>query len=109
MEELIATIITDLTTELQTTDPMFDENILAVKVNYAALEVMAARCYPDYYTDAQKASDMAQFVSNIRDVALYDYNQIGIEFQSNHTEADTQRTYIDRNKLFTGVLPFTRC
>lgn len=108
IDELIDAIIEDMTTELST-DAMFDANILEVKVRCAAREVQQARRYPSNYTDAMIAADMNQFYSQIRNVALYDYNQVGIEFQSNHTEADTQRTYIDRYKLFSGVLPFTRC
>ena len=109
MDELINAIIDDLTVELQRTDPMFDADVLEVKVKYAARDVKQTRRYPANYTDAMIASDMNQFYSQIRNVALYDYNQVGIEFQSNHTEADTQRTYVDRNKLFGGVIPFTRC
>ncbi len=109
MEELIAELISDLTIELQATDPMFDADVLGVKARMAVKEVISARKYPDYYTDEQIANDLQSFYPQMRDIALYDYNQIGIEFQSNHTEADTQRTYIDRHKLFGGVLPFTRC
>lgn len=109
MEELIANIIEDLTSELNGIDPMFNADVLAVKVRYAALEVKQARRYPSTYSEDQIATDMNQFYSQIRNISLYDYNQVGIEFQSNHTEADTQRTYVDRNKLFGGVLPFTRC
>ena len=109
MDELILEIVSDLTIELTTTDPMFDADILEVKVKSAVREVKNARNYPDYYTDSQIASDLEQFYAQIREIALYDYNQIGIEFQSNHTEADTQRTYIDRYKLFKGILPYARC
>lgn len=109
MAELLTDLVRDLTIELQNTDEMFDAYILEVKAKNAIREVKSARNYPDYYTDEQIESDLEQFYPQMRAIALYDYNQIGIEFQSNHTEADTQRTYIDRYKLFKGILPYARC
>ena len=52
--------------------------------------------------------DMAQFYSTIRDVALYDYNTVGAEFQTSHNENSVSRAWVDRDKLFNRVIPLAR-
>ena len=44
------------------------------------------------------------YYSNIKNLALYDYNQIGVEGQSAHGENGTSRTWVDRNKYLEGVV-----
>ena len=47
---------------------------------------------------------MERYYSNIKNLALYDYNQIGVEGQSAHGENGTSRTWVDRNKYLEGVV-----
>ena len=105
--ELKDAIVSELTIELQS-DPSFSVELLGVKVDSAIREVKRARRYPSYYTEAMIDEDLTGFYSNIKNIALYDYNQIGIEFQSASTENGENRTYADRNKLFYGVIPFAK-
>lgn len=100
-------IIAELAIELQG-DATFNADILAVKVRNAIREVRKARNYPKSYTEEQIQNDMYDYFSNIRNIALYDYNQIGGEFQQSNSEPGNSRTYVDRDKLFSGICPFVR-
>ena len=53
-------------------------------------------------------NDLVRFESNIRNIALYDYNLIGVEGQTSSSENGENRSYVDRNKLFSGVIPLSR-
>lgn len=99
-------LIADLTIELSS-EPTFNVDILKQKVIGAIREVKRARKYPSYYTDEQIQTDLYEYYSNIRNIALYDYNQIGIEFQISSSENGISRTYTDRNKLFSGIIPLS--
>lgn len=103
---LESNIITDLTAELSG-DATFDANILAVKVKLAVKDVIARRCYENStLSDTQIANDLEKYYSTIANVARYDYNQIGIEGEVNHSENGIARTYLDRNSLFRNVHSF---
>jgi len=107
VEEMKAAIIDELRIELQG-DSAFSEEILRVKVDSAVREVKRARRYPEHYTESMIERDLLDFFSNIKAIALYDYNQIGIEGQSSSSENGENRTFVDRNTLFRGVIPFAR-
>lgn len=108
MEELIASIIEDLTIELSLTDANFNSDLLTAKVKSATREVKNIRKYPSSYTQIMIDEDMQEFYSTIRDVALYDYNTVGAEFQTLHNENSVSRTWVDRDKLFNRVIPLAR-
>lgn len=101
-------IFADLSAELSVSDKNFNETLLLSKVRNAMREVKRARNYPKSYTVSQIESDMYDYFSNIRNIALYDYNQIGAEGQTSSSENGTSRSYIDRDKLFCGICPFVR-
>lgn len=103
-EELIA----DLTAELKISDANFNSDLLEAKVKNAIRDVVSARRYPSYYSEERILEDLWNHYSLIRRIALYDYNQVGIEGESNHTENGVQRAYTDRNKLFRGIVSFSR-
>lgn len=100
-------LIADLTVELSG-ESTFDLSKLTQKVINSIREVKRARKYPAYYTDEQINKDLYEYYSNIRNIALYDYNQIGAEFQISSSENGISRAYADRNKLFSGALPIAR-
>lgn len=101
-------IFADLSAELSESDENFNETLLLSKVRNAMREVKRARNYPKSYSDSQIEQDMYDYFSNIRNIALYDYNQIGGEFQESNAEPGSSRTYVDRDKLFCGICPFVR-
>lgn len=101
-------IIDELTIELQG-EPDFSPEILAVKVRNAIREVKMKRNYvATSYTDKQIEQDLQNYYSTIKNLALYDYNTIGMEFQSGSSENSTSRTMIDRDDLFRGVHAFVK-
>lgn len=104
MEELII----DLETELKESDPKFNRSLLLSKVKKAVREVEVARKYPSNYTEEQIGRDMMNYYSNCRDIALYDYNMIGIDFSKSHSESGDSTSYVDREKLFKGIVPIAR-
>ena len=101
-------LMADLSMELQMTDPNFNQTLLLSKVRNALREVKKARKYPGYYTEDQINADLYDYYSNIRSLALYDYNTIGMEFQTASSEHSTSRTMADRNKCFAGIIPLSR-
>lgn len=107
---LQAEVLAGLVVEVSN-DPTYSEAILTEKVANAMREVKRERLrgiggtYPSYYTEAMQTADLEQFYSNIRTIALYDYNQVGLEGQTSSTESAITRTYVNRNSLFVGVVP----
>lgn len=102
-EELLA----DLALEIEDCDN-FQPKALLQKVIGAIREVKTARNYPSHYSDIQIERDLQRFYSNIRNLALYDYNQIGAEFEESHGENSVSRSWCERKELFNGVLPLSR-
>ena len=101
-------VFSDLSAELSISDENFNETLLLSKVRNAMREVKRARNYPKSYTDSQIEADMYDYFSNIRNIALYDYNQIGADFEESHSENSVSRSWKDRDKLFCGICPFVR-
>lgn len=104
---MIENIIEELTTELQN-EVDFNVDILRLKVNNAYREVKQARNYPSSYTDSMKESDMENFYTNVKALALYDYNKVGAEGQTQYSADGESIHYVDRNKMFAGILPIAR-
>lgn len=83
----------------------FSESLLKQKIKSAIREVRDKRRYPLGYTDGMIAQDLDRYYSQIRNLALYDYNSIGFEGESQHSEDSIQRTMVDRKTLFAGIIP----
>lgn len=104
---MIESIIDELTIELQT-EADFNADILALKVRNAYREVKQARNYPKSYTEETISEDMENYYSNVKELALYDYNKVGAEGQTQYSADGESIHYVDRNKMFAGVLPIAR-
>ena len=96
ISELKNKIVDSLSIELQT-QPTFNSDLLAVKVENAINEVMAKRNY-----EAAGKSD--EWIT----ADIKKYFVIGAPFETGHNENSVNRTWVDRNKLFAGVRPFAR-
>lgn len=105
MESLIEEILKDLTTELGLTG-YSDIAILTSKVKSAYREVKRTRNYQSDHSQAFIDKDMENFYSNIRELALYDFNQVGGEGQTSHSENGTSRVWKDRKECFNGITAF---
>lgn len=101
-------LFNDLSAELSVTDSNYNADILKIKIENAIREVGVERKYPGYYSEDRIGKDLQNYYSNIRNIALFDYNTLGAEFQESSKESDNSRTYISRDKLFYGVYPLAR-
>lgn len=108
-------ILIDLGTELGLLDLTTNEALegkeqdvacLSSKIKNALREVRNKRNYPEYFTEAQIQKDLEKHYSNIRELALYDYNQFGAEGQVSHGENGVNRTWKSRNDCFAGVFAY---
>ena len=106
MADLELEILADITAEMGNED--FNTAVMTAKIKSAYREVKRSRNYPDTYSDEKIEKDMESYFSNIKNIALYDYNMIGAEGEATHSENGVSRTYIDRKSLFAGVLPISR-
>lgn len=97
----------DLTAELEITDKKFNPALLKIKLANALKDVKEARRYPNEYSQDDIEMDMRNYYSNIRSITINDYNKIGIDTEEQHTENGTSSHYVDRNKLFSGILPLS--
>lgn len=105
MEPLIIEILEDLTTELGLKKDS-DIAVLTSKVKNAYREVKRTRNYQPCHTQEFIDKDMNNFYSNIRELALYDFNQVGGEGQVSHSENGTSRAWKDRKECFNGITAF---
>lgn len=108
LDRLTNEVVSDLRMELRN-EPDFKEDYIEAKVKNAIRDVMSRRNYSaTSYNDKQIAADLENFYSVIRNVALYDYNQRGAEGQVTHEENSIGRTWVNRDKLFNGVVAFVK-
>lgn len=106
-DELKAEVVSRLKTYLEVAEGKeVSEGLLGTMVENAIDEVIRARNYPETYTAKMVESDLCKYISNIYNLALYDYSQIGIPFEQSHSENGTSRGYMDRAKCFSGIRPF---
>ena len=80
-----------------------DETKLLNKVKNAVREVSNRRNYPSHFTDSDIQKDLESLHSNIYNLALYDYNQIGAEGHTAYSETGESRTWKDREDCLRGV------
>ena len=85
------------------------EGVLAVKVKAVVRELLSIRSYENSgMTDEQIESDLQRFYTQCMNVTRYDYNQLGAEGEETHSENGISRKYIERGKLWAGVVPFAK-
>lgn len=105
MESLVNEILEDLKTELGLTEES-DLAVLTSKVRNAYREVKRTRNYQSSHMQEFIDRDMEGFYSNIRELALYDFNQVGAEGQTSHSENGTSRIWKERRECLNGVFAF---
>lgn len=107
MDEMINELFLELSEEIKATgDNDLLPSVLLSKIKNACREVKKARNYPAYYSNDAIAKDMENYMSNVKELALYDYNQIGADGETQHEENGTSRSWKDRKDCFNGVYPF---
>lgn len=107
-EALQKEIAEDLKIELSV-QPTFSEEILENKIKSAIREVMTVRDYQSSgYTDEMIEKDLYRYYSVIRDLALYDFAQIGAPFETSHTENSVSRMWKSRESMLKGVVKLAK-
>ena len=100
---------TDLAAELTGSGQTVLTDVLAVKVKAVVRELLNIRNYEQSgMTDAEIETDINRYYTQCMNVARYDYNQLGAEGEQTHNENGISRSYIDRGKLWSGVVPFAK-
>lgn len=100
---------TDLTAELEGSGVDVLTNVLSVKIKAVVRELLNIRNYEHSgMTDAEIETDINRYYTQCMNVARYDYNQLGAEGEESHNENGISRKYIDRNKLWSGAVPFAK-
>lgn len=84
------------------------DKFLEQLIAQAEQDVRLYRNYPDNYTEEMIEKDMKKFDSIIVNLALYDFNQEGGEFQISSSENGASRSWIDRDKILGKVTPFVQ-
>jgi len=103
VSEMYDDVFGELSADIESEPPT--EALLLPKVKNAIREVKLHRRYPKFYSDEMIFEDLSDFYSLIRQIVVYDYNQIGSEGESSHSEKNISRTYRDRERLFYGITP----
>ena len=85
-----------------------DIAILTEILNDAIAEIKEARHYPSEMSASDIEADMLKYITNIKKLSKYDYNQVGAELQTTHNENGVNRSYSDRRKCFDGIVPYCR-
>lgn len=108
MEDILQEVVEELAVELED-DPDFNANILTIKVKNAIRKVKSRRNYQvTSMTDEQIDADLKNYYTNIKDIALRDYNLRGAEGEKSHSEEKISRTYLSDDELLQGVHAFVK-
>ena len=90
-------------------DPTFNPDIVASKVSAIVRELMQRRRYKtSKMSDDAILDDLDNYYPQVLNVARFDFNTIGAEGEERHTENGIDRTFIERGKLWAGVVPISR-
>ena len=101
----VADEVLAILTTLYSDQPTFSTDKVKVIVNNVVDEVIMARNYRNAgYTDEQIAKDLFKYKGNIKNLAEYDFAHFGAPHEVAHSENSVNRTWVDRNKLFSGIV-----
>lgn len=105
MDEFIQSIYERLMADIAPTREG-EQSILQVKVKNAYSEVKECRNYPDDTPQTFIDNDMKKFFTTIYNLAMYDFNIRGAEWQTTINENGEYRSFVDRAKVLAEVTPF---
>ena len=90
-------------------DPTFNADVVASKVSSVVRELIQRRRYKKSgMSDTAIENDIEDYYSQALNVARFDFNTIGAEGEDRHTENGIDRTFTERTKLWSGVVPIGR-
>ena len=90
-------------------DPTYNANIVASKVSAVVRELIQRRRYiVAGMSEEAILRDIENYYPQVLNVARFDFNTIGAEGEERHTENGIDRTFLERGKLWAGVVPISR-
>ena len=100
-------IFAELKNELESV-PTFNAVTLKSKVNDAYRKVRSRKAYENTsYDELQIEKDLRnRHFQDIKDVALYNYNKIGAEFQTSHNENSISRMWRTEDEVLGNIVAF---
>ena len=100
---------TDLAAEITGSGVDVLADVLAIKVKAVVRELLNIRSYENSgMTDYEIQQDINRYYTQCMNVSRYDYNQLGAEGEESHNENGISRKYIERTRLWGGVVPFAK-
>lgn len=107
MEELLSELQEDLELELALEFHRdSDRALLSSKIKGAYREIKFRRNYQEHHTEEFIDFDMEKMYPLIKYLALYDWNQIGGDGETAHSENGISRTWRSRDEILRQVVPF---
>ncbi len=106
---LLNSIAEELNTELSS-QPMYSAEIVALKVKDAYRKVRARRCYEN---TSKKEEDIIsdlynRYFQDIKDVALFNFAQMGAPFQTSHNENSVVRAWRTEDNILGNIDAFIK-
>lgn len=102
-DELYKDLLIELADEIHDSS---DEKHLSLKIKNAIRDVKQHRNYQKHHDSQFIDEDMQQYYSVIYNLVIYDWNVIGAEGETSHSENGISRAYVAREKYFDAVIPF---
>lgn len=109
METLLNEIFEDLIEELS--DEMHrgsDEARLLSKIKSSYRAIRHRRNYQNHHTQEFIDNDMESMYEIVKYLVLYDWNHIGGEGETGHSENGISRTWHSREEILAQVTPFVQ-
>lgn len=106
-DELINDIVDELRAEMRN-EPLFNEEVLVIKVKDAVKELKRRRDYSRTMTEEKILSDLELNYPVIKKAAAVFYGQMGVEGESVHYENTVHRSYTSADELYIGIVPFVK-
>ena len=108
IKDLQDEVVADLSVTMSK-DTDFDEAALAIKAKNAIMDVVMRRNYiATSFSKERILADLRNYYNTICRLTEYDYNQIGAEGQSSHSENETDRVWVSRDEILSGVHAFVQ-
>lgn len=108
MTVTVADMVISRLTTLYEKETTFNADKIAVIVDNVILEVVSIRRYrQENYSDEMIEKDLFNYQRQIFNIAEYDFAHNGAPHETSHSENSTSRTWIERNKLFAGIIPLS--
>lgn len=105
---IVKEVSTDLARKLKDLGENVSTNTLNLIVKATVRELIQRREYPESMSEEAILADLENYYSTLIHVSEYDYNLIGAEGQSSHSENGVTRKFVDRDSLFDNVYKFVR-